>query len=175
MPSKKYSNSSLLFIQQLFSSLCLCLCPPQPLPPRPLSLWHRSVSADRCVSMGPACRSHPKEKKGRAPVPRILCGCPPLFSATCIQYCQTDCKPGLSRARRIARERAERRRDTRGEGPRRRRRRRRKGAVSIVSLAHYSPAFPSVSLSSFLFLWDRGDISNSAATSPNRGSHGREI
>lgn len=54
-------------------------------------------------------------------------------------------------------------------------RRRRKGAVSIVSLARYSLAFPSVSLSSFLFLWDSEQISNSTATAPNRGSHGREI
>lgn len=54
-------------------------------------------------------------------------------------------------------------------------RRRRKGAVSIVSLARHSLTFPSVSLSSFLFLWDSEQISNSAATALNRGSHGREI
>lgn len=59
-------------------------------------------------------------------------------------------------------------RETKVEGLRRRRK-----GVSIVSLARHSPAFPSVSFSSFLFLWDSEEISKSTAMSPNRGSHGR--
>lgn len=120
--------------RQLFSSLCLC--------PRPVCLSGTGQSQQtdvyRWFRHAGATRS--KEKKGRAPVPRILCGCPPLFSATCIQYCQTDCKARLSRPRPIAREwRAEWRRETR-----------RKGAASIVSAAstillpsHLFPSLPS--------------------------------
>lgn len=75
----------------------------------------------------------------------------------------------LSLTSRTAKKRVEQRRGTEVKWMRR------KGAVSIVSLSRHSPAFPSVSLSSFLFLWDSEQISNNTATAPNRGSHGREI
>lgn len=123
-----------------------------------------------CID-GSGMQEPPKGEGGCAAVPRILCGWPPLFATTCIQYCQTDCEPPLSPELRTATERAEQREETEGEGMRKRR----KGAVSIVSLARHSPAFPSVSLSSFLFLWDSEQVSNSTSTAPNRGSHGREI
>lgn len=75
----------------------------------------------------------------------------------------------LSLTSRTAKKRVEQKRGTEVKWMRR------KGAVSIVSLSRHSPAFPSVSLSSFLFLWDSEQISNNTATAPNRGSHGREI
>lgn len=123
-----------------------------------------------CID-GSGIQEPPKGEEVCGYVPRILCGWPPLFSTTCIQYCQTDCEPplALSLTSRTAKKRVEQRRGTEVKWMRR------KGAVSIVSLARHSPAFPSVSLSSFLFLWDSEQISNNTATAPNRGSHGREI
>lgn len=129
-----------------------------------------SLSQLMCID-GSGIQEPPKGEEVCGYVPRILCGWPPLFSTTCIQYCQTDCEPplALSLTSRTAKKRVEQRRGTEVKWMRR------KGAVSIVSLARHSPAFPSVSLSSFLFLWDSEQISNNTATAPNRGSHGREI
>lgn len=135
-----------------------------------LSLWHRSVSAGRCVSMGPACRSHPTEKQAVPPFPEFFVAglhCLPPLVYSIVRLIVSLCS--FSHRGRPERERS--REETEGEGMRKRR----KGAESIVSFARHSPAFPSVSLSSFLFLWDSARISNSTGAAPNRGSHGREI
>lgn len=138
-------------------SLCRSLLRSVPLAPESLS---------RPMCMDGSGMQEPPE--GCAPVPRILCGWPPLFASACIQYCQTNRGPPLSLAQRTARERAGQSRETEVQRMRRRK-------SSIVSHARHSHAFPSVSLSSFLFLWDSEQISNRSATAPNRGSHGREI
>ena len=94
------------------------------IPSLSLSLWHRSVSAGRCISMGPACRSHPKEKKAVPLFPEFFvvglhCSPPLVYSIVrlivSLRSLSFSLSLSLSLARRTARERAA---EYRGDGGR---------------------------------------------------------
>lgn len=109
-----------------------------------LSVSLAPVSLSRppmCID-GSGIQEPPDGEEGCAPVPRILCGRPSLFTTTCIQYCQSDCGPPLSLALRTTTEQAVQRRETEAE-----RMKRRKGALclmlTILLPSHLFPSLPS--------------------------------
>lgn len=75
--SPKHNHICIMYLYSLFS-------------PAPVSL-----SQLMCID-GSGIQEPPKGEEVCGYVPRILCGWPPLFSTTCIQYCQTDCEPPLA-------------------------------------------------------------------------------
>lgn len=130
----------------LRGQLCIIVSPSSVSVPPTLrlsaSLAPVSLSRPPMCIDGSGIQEPPAGEEGCAPVPRILCGQPSLFTTTCIQYCQSDCGPRRSLAPRTTREQAARRRETKAE-----RMKRRKGALclslTILLPSHLFPSLPS--------------------------------